>query len=119
LTLVRLHAKRGIELLGRANLPPGVNDMILHHHERLDGSGYPHGLTAESLNMETRILSVCDVADSMISHRPYRQPLPVEVVTDELTQGKGTKFDAGAVECVLGLLAGNTHDACFSSLKRY
>jgi PAS domain S-box-containing protein/putative nucleotidyltransferase with HDIG domain len=117
--LVRLHAKRGIELLGRANLPPAVNDMILHHHERLDGSGYPHGLTAASLNMETRILSVCDVTDSMISHRSYRQALPREEVADALLLGKGTKFDAGAVECVLGVLDRNLNDACFSSLKRY
>jgi len=117
--LVRLHAKRGIELLGRANLPPAVNDMILHHHARLDGSGYPHGLTAASLNMETRILSVCDVTDSMISHRSYRQALPREEVADALLLGKGTKFDAGAVECVLGVLDRNLNDACFSSLKRY
>jgi PAS domain S-box-containing protein/putative nucleotidyltransferase with HDIG domain len=119
LSLVRLHAKRGIELLGSANLPPAVSDMILHHHERLDGSGYPHGLTAASLNMETRILSVCDVADSMISHRSYRQALPREEVVDALLQGKGTKFDAGAVECVLGMLGRNLNDACFPSLKRY
>jgi PAS domain S-box-containing protein/putative nucleotidyltransferase with HDIG domain len=119
LTLVRLHAKRGIELLGRANLPPAVNDMILHHHERLDGSGYPHGLRAASLNMETRILSVCDVTDSMISHRSYRQALPREEVADALLLGKGTKFDAGAVECVLSVLDRNLNEACFSSLKRY
>jgi len=119
LALVRLHAKRGIDLLGRANLPPAVNDMILHHHERLDGSGYPHGLTAGSLNMETRILSVCDVADSMMSHRPYRQALPVEEVTDALARGKGTKFDADAVECVSYLLGRDLNDACFPSLKRY
>ena len=117
--LVRLHAKRGIELLGRANLPPAVNDMILHHHERLDGSGYPHGLTAESLNMETRILSVCDVVDSMVSHRSYRQALPREEVADTLLRGKGAKFDAGAVECVLSVLNRNTYDVCFASLKRY
>ena len=119
LALVRLHAKRGIELLGRANLPPAVNGMILHHHERLDGSGYPHGLTAGSLNMETRILSVCDVADSMISHRSYRQALPMGEVVDTLIQGKGSKFDAGAVECLLGLLKRNMYGPCFSPLKRY
>jgi len=119
LALVRLHAKRGIELLGRANLPSAVNDVILHHHERLDGSGYPHGLKAGSLNMETRILSVCDVADSMISHRPYRQALPVEEVTGALAWGKGTKYDADAVECVSYLLGRNLNDACLPSLKRY
>lgn len=117
--LVRLHAKRGIELLGNTNLPSAVNDMILHHHERLDGSGYPHGLTAGSLNIETRILSVCDVADSMISHRSYRQALPREEVADVLVQGKGSKFDADVVECLLGLLGSNMNGACFSSVKRY
>jgi PAS domain S-box-containing protein/putative nucleotidyltransferase with HDIG domain len=103
-TIVRLHAKRGIELLGSTNVPPIVNDMILHHHERLDGSGYPHGLTAGDLTMETRILSVCDVADSMISHRSYRPAMAREKVADVLVQGKGTKFDADVVECVLGML---------------
>lgn len=111
--LVRLHAKRGIELLGKTNLPAAVNDMILHHHERLDGSGYPHGLTAGNLNIETRILSVCDVADSMISHRSYRQALPREEVADVLVRGKGSKFDADAVECLLGLLDSNRYCACF------
>jgi PAS domain S-box-containing protein/putative nucleotidyltransferase with HDIG domain len=103
-TTVRLHAKRGIELLGSTNLPPIVNDMILHHHERLDGSGYPHGLRAGNLTMETRILSVCDVTESMISHRSYRQALPKEEVTEVLVQGKGTKFDTNVVECVLGVI---------------
>ena len=116
-TLVRLHAKRGIELLGSANLPPAVNGMILHHHERLDGSGYPHGLTAGSLNMETRILSVCDVTDSMISHRAYRQALAREEVADALVQGKGTTFDADAVECILGMINRNAYDPCFSADK--
>lgn len=69
--------------------------------------------------METRILSVCDVADSMMSHRPYRQALPVEEVTDALARGKGTKFDADAVECVSYLLGRDLNDACFPSLKRY
>ncbi len=116
-SLVRLHAKRGIELLGSANLPPAVHDMILHHHERLDGTGYPHGLTAGSLTMETRILSVCDVTDSMISRRAYRQALAREEVADALVQGKGIKFDAGAVECILGMLNRNAYDPCFSADK--
>jgi PAS domain S-box-containing protein/putative nucleotidyltransferase with HDIG domain len=114
-SLVRLHAKRGIEFLGSANLPPAVQDMILHHHERLDGTGYPHGLTAGSLNMETKILSVCDVTDSMISHRAYRQALAREEVADALVQGKGTKFDTDAVECILGMLNRNAYDPCFSA----
>lgn len=115
--LVRLHAKRGIELLGSTNLPPVVNNMILHHHERLDGSGYPYGLTAGDLDMETRILSVCDVIDSMISHRSYRRPLAREEVSDTLLQGRGTIFDADAVECVLGVINRNTGNEGFSEGK--
>jgi len=112
--LVRLHAKRGIELLGSTNLPLVVNDMILRHHERLDGSGYPYGLTAGSLKMKTRILSVCDVADSMISYRSYRQTLTREAVADELVRGKDTRFDADVVESVLGIINRNAHDSCFA-----
>lgn len=111
-TLVRLHTKRGFELLCSTDLPPIVNDMILHHHERLDGSGYPHGLTAGSLMMETKMLSVCDVAESMISHRSYRRALTREQVADVLLQGKGIKFDADTVDCVLGIMNRSTRDVC-------
>jgi HD-GYP domain-containing protein (c-di-GMP phosphodiesterase class II) len=70
--LIRLHAKRGYEILKDAKLPWPVAEMALHHHERLDGSGYPDGISDDELSLEVRILAVCDVVEAMSSFRPYR-----------------------------------------------
>ncbi|MBE9505350.1 MAG: HD domain-containing protein, partial [Chloroflexi bacterium] len=104
LELVRTHPDAGYEILRDAGLPPVVPLLALHHHERLDGSGYPHGLTGDSLSMEDRILSVCNIVEAMGAHRPYRRGLGKKEVIAEIVTGRGTRYDPEVVDCVLGLL---------------
>lgn len=103
-SLLRAHAKRGYDILKHADLPWPVADMTLHHHERLDGSGYPHGISGERLSLEVRILGVCDVVEAMISHRPYRPARSREQVIQEIETGRGTKYDARVVDVMLEIV---------------
>jgi len=72
--LVRQHVERGYTLLKANNYPEAVADAALHHHERVDGSGYPHGLKGERISQLARMVAVCDVYDAITSRRPYREP---------------------------------------------
>ena len=102
--LLRAHAKRGYQILKDTDLPWPVADMAVHHHERLDGSGYPHGIRGDKLSLEVRILGVCDVVEAMSSHRPYRAARSKDEVIGELRDGRGTKYDATVVDIVLELI---------------
>lgn len=76
----------------------------MHHHERLDGSGYPHGISGDKLSLEVRILAVCDVVEAMSSHRPYRPARNKEEVLEEIRNGRGTKYDADVVDIMLQVI---------------
>jgi putative nucleotidyltransferase with HDIG domain len=102
--IVRLHTKAGEELLGNIDFPWPIAQMILHHHERLDGSGYPDGLKGEELTLEAKILAVADVAEAMCSHRPYRPALGVDAAVAELRRGSGKLYDSGAVDSCIRVL---------------
>ena len=77
--------------------------MVLQHHERLDGSGYPQGLKGDAILLEARILSVADVVEAMSSHRPYRPGLGIEVALTEITKQRGSHFDPVVVDACLVL----------------
>lgn len=102
--LLRAHTKRSYEILKDTSLPWPVADMAVHHHERLDGSGYPHGITGDKMSMEVRILSVCDVVEAMSSHRPYRPARSKDEVLKEIRDSKGTKYDATVVDVMLKII---------------
>jgi PAS domain S-box-containing protein/putative nucleotidyltransferase with HDIG domain len=108
--LLRSHAKRGHELLQDINLPDFVTDMILYHHERLDGSGYPFGISGDKLSLEVKILSICDVVEAMSSHRPYRPARTREEICTELEQGKGIKYDNSVIDIMLRMIEANEID---------
>jgi PAS domain S-box-containing protein len=103
-TLIRTHPRRGYEILEQVEFPWPVGDIALHHHERLDGTGYPDGLKGDQLSLEVRILGVCDVVDAMSSHRPYRPGRPNSAVIAELRAGKGTKYDPKVVDILIGII---------------
>jgi PAS domain S-box-containing protein len=103
--VLQSHTVRGYEILTGASLPWRVDLMARNHHERLDGSGYPDGLKGDEVSFEARVLSVCDVVEAMSSHRPYRPARSLDQVKAELASGRGTKFDAGVVDIMLGLIA--------------
>ncbi|MCK4402316.1 MAG: HD domain-containing protein, partial [Dehalococcoidia bacterium] len=103
-SLIYAHTKQGYLILKGTNLPWPVADMALHHHERLDGSGYPHGISGDKLSLEVRILGVCDVVEAMSSHRPYRPARSMAEILKELRSGRGTKYDANVVDVMLEII---------------
>jgi HD-GYP domain-containing protein (c-di-GMP phosphodiesterase class II) len=84
--------------------------MVLQHHEKMDGSGYPQGLSGEDILLEARILAVADVIEAMSSHRPYRPALGIEKASEELTENKGTLYDPDVVDAFLRLFNNKDFD---------
>ena len=107
-SLIKVHAMQGYEILKETTLPWPVAEMALHHHERLDGSGYPEGLSGDELSQEVRILGVCDVVEAMSSHRPYRLARSKQEVLEEIKGGRDTKYDARVAEAMLEIIEGGT-----------
>lgn len=103
--LIKCHVDAGYRILEYIDFGMPVADIMRQHHERLDGSGYPKGLRGEQMLLEARVLAVADVAESMLSHRPYRASLGLAAVHDELLDGSGIRYDADAVNACLRILA--------------
>jgi len=97
------HAESGHDLLKDIDFPWPVARIVLEHHERMNGSGYPRGLKGERLLMESRILAVADVVESMASHRPYRPGLGIEKALEDIEKNRGILYDAEAVDACLDL----------------
>jgi len=95
--LVRIHPRRGAEMLAPVKFPWPVTDIILQHHERMDGAGYPDGLTGDGILIEARVLAVADTAEAMLSHRPYRPAKPLGEAMDELQDLAGFTLDPNVV----------------------
>ena len=92
-SLIKTHAQSGYDILKDIEFPWPVARMVLEHHERMDGSGYPNGLTGEKILIESRILSVADVVEAMASHRPYRPALGMDAALEEIAKNKGILYD--------------------------
>jgi PAS domain S-box-containing protein/putative nucleotidyltransferase with HDIG domain len=101
--LVRDHAEVGYELLKAIEFPWPVAEMIFQHHERYNGSGYPRGLSGDNIMLESSIIAVSDVVESMASHRPYRPAFNIEKALLEILQNKGTLYHPDVVDCCLKL----------------
>jgi PAS domain S-box-containing protein len=99
--IVKQHPKAAYDVLEKIEFPWPIADIVLQHHERIDGSGYPSGLHGDQIHLEARILGVADVVEAMSSHRPYRAALGTEKGLEEITKGKGTKFDPDVVDACL------------------
>ncbi len=99
--LIKEHAQKGYEVLRNYEMPWPVAEIIYQHHERLDGSGYPRGLKGDEIYLETCIISVADVVEAMMTHRPYRPSLGLKAALDEITLNKGTLYHPDVVDvCV-------------------
>lgn len=101
--MIKTHSQIGYDILKKVHFPGPVADIVLEHHERLDGSGYPKGLKGEQIRLETRILSVADVVDAMTSLRPYRAVLGLDVALAEIVKGRDTLFDRHVVDACIKL----------------
>ena len=97
MALVRGHVELGYGILRGVDFPWPVAAIVRQHHERLDGSGYPHGLKEDAILLEARIVAVADVVESMTAHRPYREALGLDRALAEVDRGAGTIYDAAVV----------------------
>ncbi len=102
--MAKLHPKIGYEILKNINFPYPIADIILQHHEKLDGSGYPKGLKEKDITFEAKILAVCDVVEAMSSNRPYRPALGLNEAIKEIALGKGKIYDSAIVDSCLKVL---------------
>jgi putative two-component system response regulator len=98
MALITAHPMMGAEMLKPLQLSTYAFLTILQHHERMDGTGYPFGLSGEDILLEARILAVADVVEAISAHRPYRPSLGIEHALDELSQHRGTLYDTVVVD---------------------
>lgn len=102
--LIKNHVQAGYDILKQIEFPWPLADIILQHHERMDGSGYPNGLNAEDIMPAARILAVADVFETIASHRPYRPSLGMPRALDELRKNRGILYDGRVVDVCLSLI---------------
>jgi HD-GYP domain-containing protein (c-di-GMP phosphodiesterase class II) len=123
-SLVKTHPLIGDEILGPIETLDGVRKTIIQHHERHDGKGYPYGLRGDEISLKSKILSVVDTFDAMMTDRPYRKAITIDRVKEELRAHAGTQFDPHVVEGFVALLSAREnellsaagYDALYSSL---
>ncbi len=99
--IIKTHCKVARDILVNIEFPYPVGEIIFQHHERIDGSGYPRGLTGDAIALEARIIGVADVIDAMASYRPYRPALGVDAAVAEIVRFKGVAYDAAVVDAYL------------------
>ncbi|MBE3124412.1 MAG: HD domain-containing protein [Acidobacteria bacterium] len=101
--LIKLHPQAGYDILENIDFPWPIAQIVIQHHEKMNGSGYPSGLSGEAIIIEARILAVADVVEAMVSHRPYRPAREIDKALEEISREKGTLFDADAVDACVRL----------------
>jgi len=101
--LIKEHAQAGYDILKEIKFPWPIARIVLEHHERMDGSGYPQGLSGEQTLKASRILTVADVVEAMASHRPYRPGLGIDIALDEIEKNRGALYDPEVVDACLRL----------------
>jgi HD-GYP domain-containing protein (c-di-GMP phosphodiesterase class II) len=102
--LIKTHSRVGYEIVRGIEFSWPISEIILQHHERIDGSGYPAGLKNKDIRLEARILAVADVIDAMTSDRPYRPALSLQEVIEEITRNSGVLYDNNVVEACLMII---------------
>jgi PAS domain S-box-containing protein len=101
--MVKIHPVAGYRILKDIEFPWPIASIVLQHHERLDGSGYPDGLKGKEILLESRIVSVADVVEAIASHRPYRPAFGINIAIEEISQKRGILYDPDAVDACLKL----------------
>ncbi|QDD12755.1 HD domain-containing phosphohydrolase [Candidatus Methylopumilus rimovensis] len=101
LAMLRNHVQTGYDILKNMNFPWNLAQIILEHHERVDGSGYPNGLKGDSICEEARIIAVADTVEAISSDRPYRKSKGIEAALEEITMNRGILYDDRVVDACL------------------
>ncbi|MFQ6001486.1 MAG: HD-GYP domain-containing protein [Anaerolineae bacterium] len=99
--IIQTHPQVGYDILKTIEFPWPVAQIVLQHHERMDGSGYPEGLVGKEIVLEARILAVADVVEAMSSHRPYRPALGIDEALEEISRNRGVLYDPNVVDACL------------------
>ena len=102
--LIKEHSRAAYEILAPVDFGFPLAEIVVQHHERLDGSGYPSGPRGEAILREARIVAAADVIEAMVTHRPDRAALPLETALDESEGGAGVRYDARVCEAAVWLL---------------
>jgi putative nucleotidyltransferase with HDIG domain len=105
--IIKTHSQVGYDIVKDIDFPWPVAQMILQHHEKLDGSGYPNGLKGDEILLEARIIVVADIVEAMSSHRPYRPALGMEAAIEEISKQRGKTLDADVVDACVRLVNEN------------
>lgn len=113
MAIIKTHSQTGYDILKGTELPQIIGGIILQHHERLDGSGYPNSLKGEEILLEARILAVADVVEAMAFYRPYRPAMGIDVALSEIVKNKGILYDSRVVEVCLTIF----REKCFDFEK--
>jgi putative nucleotidyltransferase with HDIG domain len=103
--MIQAHSQVGYDILKGIEFPWPIAKIVLQHHERMDGSGYPNGLVGDEVLLEARILGVADVVETMASHRPYRPSMGIDKALEEISQNKTVLYDSQVVDACLRLFA--------------
>ncbi len=104
-SLIKEHPIIGFNIIKKINFHPSVAKMIIQHHERINGSGYPYNLTEDEIILGAKIIAIADVVEAMSSDRPYRATLGIDKALMEINKGKGIIYDSKIVETCLKVLS--------------
>ncbi len=99
--IVEAHPQAGYDIVSSIDIALPIAPILLQHHERIDGSGYPNGLLGEKVLVEAKIIGVADVVEAMASHRPYRAAIGMDKALNELSQGRGVTYEQEVVDACL------------------
>ena len=116
--VMRTHAWIGYNLISRISLLAPVAEILLTHHERYDGAGYPRGLQGDSIPLGARIFAIADTLDAMTSDRPYRKALPYSVAREEIAREAGSQFDPEIVKAFLSIPEDDLRGLLLSEKRR-
>ena len=101
--LLKVHPRTGYDIIAGIDFPWPIAQMVLQHHERLDGSGYPNGLRGDAILIGARIIAVADTVEAMAAHRPYRSARGLDAALGEIKTGRGTRYDPEVVDACVRL----------------
>ena len=105
--MIKTHPQAGYDILKTIRFQWPIAEFVLQHHERMDGSGYPSGLSGNDILIEAKILSVADVVDAIVPHRPYRPALGIEKAKEEISNNRGILYDSNVVDACLSIISDN------------
>jgi putative two-component system response regulator len=105
-SIIKTHPTVAYEILKTIDFPLPIAKIVYQHHERIDGSGYPEGVTGEAIILESKILAVADVVEAMSSYRPYRPAIGMDKALEEISDNKGNLYDPGVVDACIEICGG-------------